>query len=668
MFKKFKKQCSSFVVLVSMLSILLTNSFAVDQQLREIQTNKQLVSNIELSTIQVLNKQITTKILPAKKLVDVQKINTTISNYLKTQSNLNKIGKTEIKPVFLPENTTNTPDYLVADLLYNDIYYYETKKISLNPDYSIMSITDRYITKEIDNILIDIGPLIQYIADSQIDAVFATCNTDIPSAVDAVNEAARTAREAGYKVKTLLGTEATVQAYKYWLGKPNVKIFGNVGHGSPEGINLADGNLEYTYFNTLGESTLNNKVIYLNSCSVHNYPLEQSITNTPGVQKFIGGNINLGIGTSERVFKRFFELTLSNRNGITESLSQAERDTSYSPLGAHGVSGNGSNYLTNANLAPQGTIISSVTNPSGGGNHNIGIIRDGINPAIGSDDSSTQFDTFTGNTNIHYEYIGYTFNKKFTFDKLIFQEGKHFWDGGWFANGAPTVQVRQNGVWYSITSTPTTTYPNSNSQADFGSSYQYYTYNLNNFMGDGIRIYGRAGGVNNFISVGEIQVFEGNQGNIIANVTNPTGTGSKNIEIINDAVTPSVGNNDSNLQYDTFVGNTSIHNEYVGYTYNCNKTFTKLTFQEGKHFWDGGWFSNGTPQVQVRKNGVWTTVTPVSVSPAYPNNNSTAAFGSSYETYKFNLNNEVGNGIRIIGRAGGCNNFISVGELTVLAK
>ncbi|MDP4183027.1 MAG: hypothetical protein Q8942_18315 [Bacillota bacterium] len=645
MLNKFKKFYVSLILLIAALAMLCVNSFAV--------------TGLQLSSL-----EISPKIIPVKKLVDVQKINIAVSNYLKSQTSISSVGSTSIKPVFLPENTTSTPDYLVTYIMDSNTYYYETKKISLNPDYSIRGVTDNYIESIVDLDVVDLRPILVLSADNDIDAVFGTCNDDIPSAVDGVLQAAATARAAGYKVKTLIGDEATVSAYKYWLKKPNVKIFGNIGHGSPNGIKLADGALEYSFFNSLGESVLNNKVLYFNSCQVHNYPLEASITGFAAAQKFIGGNINLGIGSSERVFKRFWELTLKNRSGMAESLSQAERDTGYSPSGAHGISGNGSNYVTNGNLAPQGTIISTVTSPTGSGNHDISIIRDGVKPSVGSDDSSTQFDTFTGNISTHYEYVGYTFNRKFTFGRLVFQEGKHFWDGGWFAYGAPTVQVRQNGYWYNVTSAPTTAYPYGNSASNFGSSYQSYTYNLNNVPGDGIRIYGLAGGANNFISVGEIQVYEGNQGNIIASVTNPTGGGNHNIEVINDAEIPAVGNSDSAMQYDTFVGNTAAHDEYIGYTYNENKTFTKVVFQEGKHFWDGGWFAYGAPKIQVRENGVWTNVTPT-VSPYYPYSNSTSTFGSSYETYTYYLNNEVGNGIRLSGRAGGSNNFISVGELVI---
>ena len=48
------------------------------------------------------------------------------------------------------------------------------------------------------------------------------------------------------------------------------------------------------------------------------------------------------------------------------------------------------------NLAGQGTIIARVTVPTGSGSKNIGIIRDGVKPPVGSTDSSLQYDTFDG--------------------------------------------------------------------------------------------------------------------------------------------------------------------------------------------------------------------------------------------------------------------------------
>src|SRR4029077_16079189 len=80
--------------------------------------------------------------------------------------------------------------------------------------------------------------------------------------------------------------------------------------------------------------------------------------------------------------------------------------------------------------------------------------------------------------------------------------------------------------------------------------------------------------------------------------------------------------------------------------------------QEGVNFWDGGWFNTLT--VQVRRNGVWTTVSGLTSTPTYPPND-----GVSYETYTLNFAPTTGDGVRIDGAPGGQSQFISVGELEV---
>jgi len=83
-------------------------------------------------------------------------------------------------------------------------------------------------------------------------------------------------------------------------------------------------------------------------------------------------------------------------------------------------------------------------------------------------------------------------------------------------------------------------------------------------------------------------------------------------------------------------------------------------FQEGKHFLDGGWFDTLT--VQVRQGGVWTNVSALSISPAYPGNN-----GVNYETFEMTFTPATGDGIRIQGAPGGAADFVSIGELEVFA-
>lgn len=60
------------------------------------------------------------------------------------------------------------------------------------------------------------------------------------------------------------------------------------------------------------------------------------------------------------------------------------------------------------NLTQTGTIIARVMAPTGGGNHNLEVIRDGDLPPVGTTDSSRQYDTYTG-TPATEDWIGYQY-------------------------------------------------------------------------------------------------------------------------------------------------------------------------------------------------------------------------------------------------------------------
>ena len=312
------------------------------------------------------------------------------------------------------------------------------------------------------------------------------------------------------------------------------------------------------------------------------------------------------------------------------------------------------------------SIIARVTAPLGGGSRNIEIIRDGVMPPVGNNTSSLQYDTWDGENTAPDDWIGYAYAATQTFNRVVFQEGRHFSNGGWF--NSLTVQVRQGGTWVNVPGLSTTpTYPGVND----GISYQTYTLRFTPVSGDAIRIFGQPGGSASFISVGELRVHgtpgaENRNltllGSIIAKVTAPLGGGSRNIEIIRDGVMPPVGNNTSSLQYDTWDGENTAPDDWIGYAYAATQTFNRVVFQEGRHFSNGGWFNSLT--VQVRQGGTWANVPGLSVTPTYPGVND----GMSYQTYTLRFTPISGNAIRIFGQPGGSASFISVGELQVYGQ
>ena len=170
----------------------------------------------------------------------------------------------------------------------------------------------------------------------KVDMVFGTPVPSIPTALAAVERAEMIATAAGYNVKVLLGTDASVANYKTYLSA-GVKAFGNIGHGWTEGIVLDDGPLTYKWFNSLTGKEVSPAVVYFNSCQVFNKPLEPSIMKA-GARTFAGGITNLLIGPSEEVFKWFWGSVLLYGDKMGHAITAGEA-IKYPNLGSHGIGG-----------------------------------------------------------------------------------------------------------------------------------------------------------------------------------------------------------------------------------------------------------------------------------------------------------------------------------------
>lgn len=147
-------------------------------------------------------------------------------------------------------------------------------------------------------------------------------------------------------------------------------------------------------------------------------------------------------------------------------------------------------------------------------------------------------------------------------------------------------------------------------------------------------------------------------GAAIAHITAPTGSGGS-LRVIKDRYRPAAGTNENGSQYDTYNGDLTRTEDWIGYQFFGPRSFSRLVFQEGMHFGDGGWFE--TLAVQVRQGGVWVTVQNPTVTPAYPGSN----HGDNFETYLIDFPAITGDAIRLHGQPGGATPFISVGELRV---
>jgi hypothetical protein len=100
--------------------------------------------------------------------------------------------------------------------------------------------------------------------------------------------------------------------------------------------------------------------------------------------------------------------------------------------------------------------------------------------------------------------------------------------------------------------------------------------------------------------------------------------------------------------------------DWWGYTWKRSYHMNKVVYTTGSMFPDGGWYSDSL-RVQVRQDFNWVDVSNLSVTPAYPYNNSTG----SHVAYTFTFKDTSGDGIRIIGTPGGSSHFTSIAELAV---
>lgn len=323
-----------------------------------------------------------------------------------------------------------------------------------------------------------------------------------------------------------------------------------------------------------------------------------------------------------------------------------------------------------ADLRVPGIAFCSVTAPTGSGNKNISIIYDGATDEVGSTSNNTQYDTYMGGVKTDSVHAGLTFNCSAKLDGVTFTEGKHFGDGGWFAE-QPDIEVLVDGEWVAAPCAISPAYP-ANDRTAQGQSFESYTFTFDAPVTcDGVRVVGAPGGRAYFISISEItpivsEIYNDPRNAIIlCSVAAPTGSGSKDFTVICDTIVPDAASAVPTMQLDTYSGGKENAEAYIGYLFRDVRTVSKLIYSEGGHFKNGGWWKDGQVYVEALVNGAWVR-TECTVSPAYPSGDTASLFGDGYETYTLTLSEPVAcDGIRLYGIAGGTSGFISVSELVV---
>lgn len=244
--------------------------------------------------------------------------------------------------------------------------------------------------------------------------------------------------------------------------------------------------------------------VYVNLKVANNALTFLEITPYSKNEKVLGYSIDLGDGN---VF-----------NNVTPiSYQYAKAGTYEVVVTVKGEKGTEFQYKKNVKVTKDTTtlsneiIVCSVANPMGGGSKNINVICDGKIPNAATANDSMQYDTYvlgdpSGNPDKD-AYIGYVYRNKVTVSQIVFTEGNHFGNGGWFKNGSLKIELFINGEWVETEVSCDKTYPNGNSMGNFGKGYETFTFTLNTPTEcNGVRLFGTAGGSAGFISVAELTI------------------------------------------------------------------------------------------------------------------------------------------------------------------
>ena len=161
-------------------------------------------------------------------------------------------------------------------------------------------------------------------------------------------------------------------------------------------------------------------------------------------------------------------------------------------------------------LGAKYTASTNATNPQGGGSRDISVIVDGVK-LYGSD--TQQYDTYRATLTDslgkkqNTEWYAVQFEKDYSVTHVVFWEGGHWADGGWFGD-TPTVQVMVNKKWVDVSYTLTPNYPG-DSQKEQNPGNEAYAFILDKpVMCTAVRVLGKRNSASGgHTSCAEIEVY-----------------------------------------------------------------------------------------------------------------------------------------------------------------
>ena len=159
-------------------------------------------------------------------------------------------------------------------------------------------------------------------------------------------------------------------------------------------------------------------------------------------------------------------------------------------------------------LGAKYTGITNCNNPQGGGSKNISVIVDG---KCNYSSDSQQYDAFKASLSDSLgrnklQWFGVEFNEPYDVKYVVFWEGGHWNDGGWFGD-TPYVQVLVDGKWKDAESVVSPSYPGDSLQAQLPANESYIFVLKDVVTCSAVRIVGSLNSLAGHASCAEIEVY-----------------------------------------------------------------------------------------------------------------------------------------------------------------
>jgi len=166
---------------------------------------------------------------------------------------------------------------------------------------------------------------------------------------------------------------------------------------------------------------------------------------------------------------------------------------------------------TQRDISDEANIMAKVytlvpSGPQGDGNTNRELLRDGTLPPIGSLSYWASFDTFHDGDQGNEDWLAYLYDEAHTFERVVYQEGRHTGQGGWFDDLGLEVLASDGSTWTPVPGVGIS--PPLPADTSPAGGFESFELSFPPVTGHGLRLIGAPGGPADYISVAEFVVYE----------------------------------------------------------------------------------------------------------------------------------------------------------------